>query len=140
MALPMSFWSLLLYTPLSVLVVLAIVARWSECCWACASQWYLFFSLLAFLSEVLLLPLGEKLNGFGAKDGEGFVTGLLWTFWMEEACNLARLEWAGWLPYWQHWSISCRINGSCRLVFDSTLIAFFISSSKQLYSYPRYSI
>ena len=44
------------------------------------------------MSEILLLPAGEELDGFGAKAGEGFLTRLLWESWVEEAFDLATVE------------------------------------------------
>ena len=110
---------------------------WSRC-------WFkrqcFFFSLRAFLSEVLLFPAGEELDGFDVKGGESFSTGLLRGSRVEEACDLAMVEWAGCLPCVQRWSISRRIDGSCRLAFASASIAFLTSSFQLSCSRPRCSI
>ena len=50
------------------------------------------------MSEVSLLPAGEELDGFGAEGGGGFLTGLSRGSQVEEACDLATVEWAGQLP------------------------------------------
>ena len=106
---------------------------WSKCR-------YFFFSLQAFLLEVSLLPEGEEFDGFGGKGGEDFSTGLLWGSRVEEACDLATVEWAGRFPYGQRWSILRRIDSSCRLAFASASIVFSTSSSQLLCSRPRYFI
>ena len=133
-----SFRSLLLRALWRVLVVLILVAGGPESRHTCAWQWYLFFSFLAFLLEILLV--GEGFRGFDTKGGRGFLTKLLWKSWVEEVCNLAIVEWAGRLLCEQYWFISRRINGSCRLAFASVLIAFLRSSSQLLCSRPCYSI
>ena len=99
-----------------------------------------FFSLRAFLSKVLLLSAGKKLNGFGTKGSRVFLTSSSRESWMEEACDFATVEWAGWLPRGQRWSILCRIDGGCRLVFASASIAFLTNSSQPLCSRPCYFI
>ena len=75
MASLVSFQSLLLHTLPGVLVTLTPVAGRKEFRRVCTWWWYLFFSLLAFLLEVLLA--GEEFGGFGAKGSRGFLTGLL---------------------------------------------------------------
>ena len=112
--------------------------RPSFCCWS--KRRCFFFSLWAFLSEVLLLPVSKELDGFSAESGEGFLTGLLRGFRVEKACDLAIVEWVSRLPYGQRWSISYRINGGCRLAFASVPIAFLTNSSQLSCSCPRYSI
>ena len=133
-----SFQSLPLYAPPGVLVVLTLIARGPESRCTCTWQWYLFFFLLAFLLEVLLA--GKGFGSFGTKRGGGFLTGLLQGSQIEEACNLATVELANWLPQEQHQSISHRIDDGCRLAFTSVSIAFLMSPSQL--SYPRiyYSI
>ena len=59
---------------------------------------------------------------------------------MEEAYDLAMVEWAGWLPHGQCWSILRRIDGGCRPAFTSASIAFSMNSSQLSCSRPRYSI
>ena len=131
----MSFLVLLLV--LVAGVELASFWPWSRCWSKCRC---FFFSLRAFLSEVSLLPVGEKLDGFGAESGGGFSTGLLRGSQVEKACDLATVEWAGRLPREQRWSISYRIDGGYKLAFASASIAFLTSSSQLLCSRPRCSI
>ena len=49
------------------------------------------------MSEVSLLPIGEELDGFGAKDGGDLLTELSQGSKVEEAYDLAIVEWASWL-------------------------------------------
>ena len=109
-----------------------------SCCWS--KCWCFFFSLQAFLSEVSLLPADEEFDGFGAEGGGVFSTGSSRGSRVEEACDLATVEWAGRLPRGQRWSISRRIDGGCRLAFASASIVFLTSSSQLSCSRPRYSI
>ena len=99
-----------------------------------------FFSLQPFLSEVSLISAGEELDGFGVKGGRGFLTELSRRSQVEEVYDLAKVEWAGRLPRGQCWFILYRIDGSCRLPFASTLIAFLMNYSQLLCSRSRYSI
>ena len=110
---------------------------WSRC-WS--KRRYFFFSLQAILSEISLLPAGEKLDSFGAERGGSFLTGLLRGSQVKEACDLATVKWAGWLLYGQCWCIPNRIDGGYRLAFASASIAFLISSSQLSCSRPRCSI
>ena len=98
----------------------------------------LFFSLQVFLLKLLLLLAGEKLNSF--IDDKAFSTGLLQGFWVEKASNLAKVEWACQLPYWQYWFILHRIDSGWRLAFTLSLIVFLTNSSQLLYSRSCYSI
>ena len=138
MALLMFFQSLPLRTLPGVLITLILVTGGLKSYQACAWRWYLFFSLLVFLLEVLLT--GEEFSSFGVKSDRGFLIELWWGSRLEEAYELAMVEWAGWLPYRQRWSISRKINGSCRLAFASASIVFSTKSSQLLCSRPRYSI
>ena len=110
---------------------------WSRC-WS--KRWCFFFFLWVFLSEVSLLPAGEELDGLGAEGGGSFSTGLSRGSRVEEAYDLATVEWAGRLPRGQRWSISRRINGGCRLAFALASIAFSTSSSQLSCSCPCCSI
>ena len=107
-------------------------------CWS--KRRCFFFSLRAFLSEVSLLLAGEELDGFGAEGSGSFLTGSSRGSRVEEACDLATVEWASRLPRGQRWSISRRIDGGCRLAFASASIAFSTSSSQLSCSRPRCSI
>ena len=131
----MSFLILLL-VPMAE-VELVFFRSWSHY-WS--KRWCFFFSFQAFLLEVLLLPAGKELDSFGAENDVGFSTGLLQEFRIEDACDLAIVEWPGRLPRGQRWSISRRINGDYKLAFASALIAFLISFSQLLCLWPRCSI
>ena len=74
MALLAFFQSLLLHAPPGVFIVLTQVARGPNSCQAYVWQWYLFFSLLAFLLEVLLA--GKEFDSFDAKSDIDFLTKL----------------------------------------------------------------
>ena len=105
--------------------------RWSRC-WS--KRQCFFFFLRAFLSEVLLLPADEELDSFGAESGGSFSIGLLQGSRVEEACDLATMEWASRLSCRQRWSILRRIDSGCRLAFALASIAFLTSSSQLLCS------
>ena len=107
-------------------------------CWS--KHWCFFFSLRAFLLEVLLLPVSKELDGFGAEGDGDFLTGLLQRFWVEEAFDLVIVEWTSQLPRGQHWSISRKIDGGCRLAFALVSIVFSTSSFQLSCSHLRCSI
>ena len=126
--------------PLLVLVVgveLVFFRFWS---YYWSKYQYFFFSLQAFLSEVLLLLAGMELDKFGAKVGRGFLTGLLQEFQIEETFDLPTMKWASQLSHGQRGSLSYRINDGCRLACTSASIAFLTSFSQLSCSRPRYFI
>ena len=108
------------------------------CCWS--KHRCFFFSLWAFLLEVLLLPAGKELDGFGTKSGRHFSTRFLQESWIEKVYDLAMVESASWLPCRQCWSLSHKINGGCRLTFALASIAFLTNSSQLSCSRLRCSI
>ena len=118
-------------------VELMFFQPWSHC-WS--KYWYFFFSPYAFLSKILHLLSSEELDGFASKDVKDFLMRLLQESRVEEACDLATVEWASRLLCRERWSILYRIDGGYGLVFTSALIVFLISFFQLLCSRPRYSI